>query len=298
MRSTELHIKNNLLVQVAEKLKDYHALVKFRLSTFVVFSAAIGFVLASQGVFATTDLIVFIIGGALITGASNALNQVIEKETDKLMARTQNRPIPSRKMSLMEASLAAGLMGIGGVVLLWFCFNPVAALLGALSLFSYAFIYTPLKRVSPIAVFVGAFPGAIPPVIGWVAVTGQIAPEALLIFALQFAWQFPHFWAIAWVAHDDYKKGGFSLLPAESGKSKASAIHVVIWTALLIPLSLVPFNMGVLGVAGTIVIATSSFLFLLQAINLLIKCTDKAARQLMFGSFAYLPIVLIALLLG
>lgn len=237
----------------------------------------------------------FLLAGFLVTAASNALNQVLEIQTDKLMTRTAGRPLPTGRMSATEAILAAGVMGISGIVLLWVFFNPLAALLGALSLLSYSFIYTPFKKISPVAVFIGAFPGAVPPLIGWAAATGSIAPLAVLLFAIQFIWQFPHFWAIAWLAFDDYKRAGFHLLPAPSGRTRSSASHVVAYTFVLLPVSLIPYFLGYTGLVSAVIVGLAGVLFLYQSITLYTTCSEKKARQLMFGSFLYLPLVLITL---
>lgn len=279
------------------KLADYAQLVKLRLALTVVFSAGIGFVLASQGAIAWAGLFWIALGGLLVTGSANALNEIIEKDYDKLMSRTENRPIPAGRMSVPEALLVAGIFGVVGIGILAYQFNMQSALIGAVSLFTYAFIYTPLKRLSNIAVFVGAIPGALPPVIGWVAVTGQIGYEAFILFAIQFIWQFPHFWAIAWVAWDDYQKAGYSLLPSGSGRSKTSAFYNILYITFLIPISLLPFMFGFTGIISAIVILITGSLFLVQAIQLYRKCTRKAALSLMFGSIMYLPVVMLALAL-
>lgn len=278
---------------IAAKLKDYHILVKFRLSFIVVFSAGIGYLFAGG---AQSSFFLFLIGGFLITAASNALNQIIESDTDQLMTRTANRPLATGRMQNTEAIIAAGLMAVSGIAILWVWFNELSALLGALSLISYAFLYTPLKKVSPIAVFIGAFPGAMPPLIGFAAASGSIDDLAVLLFCVQFVWQFPHFWSIAWVANDDYTKGGFHLLPSVKGISKASALHIVAYTILLIPVSLLMFILGYTGIVSAVIVLITGLLFLLQTIKLYKSCSAKDARSLMFGSFLYLPIVLIALL--
>ncbi|MBK8488793.1 MAG: protoheme IX farnesyltransferase [Bacteroidetes bacterium] len=287
-----ISILSDFTSRVKSKVTDYLLLVKFRLSFIVVFSAGIGYVFAGGDMHYFG---LFLLAGFLITAASNALNQIIEVETDKLMGRTANRPLPAGRMQSTEAIIAAGTMGISGIVLMWILFNPISALLGALSLLSYAFIYTPIKRISPLAVFVGAFPGAVPPLIGWAAATGSIGEMAIILFVIQFMWQFPHFWAIAWVAFDDYKRAGFQLLPTVSGQSKASAFHVLMYTIFLIPISLIPFLSGFTGSVSAIIIALTGLGFLYQAIQLYKSCDVKSARKLMFGSFLYLPIVLIAL---
>jgi heme o synthase len=281
-----------------QRLSDYLLLIKFRLTFIVVFSAGIGFlyVTASTGI-NWAGLFYIMLSGFLITGSANALNEIFEKDFDKLMDRTKNRPLPAGRMGVPEALLIAGLMGFAGIFMLAFSFNVLSALIGALSLFSYAFIYTPLKRYTNFAVFVGAIPGALPPLIGWVAATGHIGMEALLLFSIQFIWQFPHFWAIAWISHDDYQKAGYYLLPSKGGKERESAIMAVIYTAFLIPISILPFFMGVSGPVSLVIVVIMGIVFLKQAIQLYKNCSDKSARKLMFGSFLYLPVVLLALLI-
>jgi protoheme IX farnesyltransferase len=284
--------------QVAVPLwRDLAALVKLRLSLIVVFSAAIGYLIPVGAAFSWAAFGWLLLGGLLVTGAANALNEIIERDTDARMDRTANRPLPTGRLSVGAALMTAGLAGVSGVAILWSAFNPTAALLGALALLSYAFIYTPMKRISPIAVFIGAIPGAIPPAIGWTAVTGHLEAGALTLFALQFFWQFPHFWAIAWLAKDDYAKAGFDLLPDASGRSRRSAVHVVAWTSVLIPLALVPFWVGMSGLVGSAVALAGGLLFTFQALRLYRTCGLAEARALLFGSFAYLPIVFVALVL-
>jgi protoheme IX farnesyltransferase len=278
-------------------LKDLSALVKLRLSTIVVFSAGMGYLLAAPVSGEWSSFLLLLFGGLLVTASANALNEVIERDTDAFMTRTANRPLPSGRMSMGTALLVAGLAGVGGVALLWWAFQPLTALLGALSLLSYAFIYTPMKRISPVAVFIGAIPGAIPPVIGWVAVTGSVGPEALALFAIQFFWQFPHFWAIAWLSREDYAKAGFDLLPDASGRTRATAVHIIIYTAILLPVGLLPFWMGLAGWVSAALVAVAGLAFTYQAIRLYQTCAMKEARSLLFGSFAYLPLVLLALVL-
>lgn len=278
---------------VAQKISDLKVLTKFRLSMMVVFSAGIGFILGSGVTVVWSEFFLLCLGGFLLTGASNALNQVIEKDFDKLMPRTENRPLATGRMSVSEGVLIAGVLSVSGLLILA-TFNPIVTLLGAISLLSYAFVYTPLKRVSPIAVIVGAFPGAFPPMIGWAAATGYIGPEALILFGILFMWQFPHFWAIAWVSFEDYKKGGFNLLPSKK-QDKSSALQCVIYSLILIPTSLLTYFMGVTGLVSAIIVGITGLMYLLASIQLYIKCDRKAALQLMFASFFYLPIVLIAI---
>lgn len=280
-----------------QKFNDYKLLVKFRLSVLVVFSSCIAFSLATP-TFYWRDLAILAVSSCLITWAAGALNQVLEKDYDKLMPRTASRPLAAGRMDSTEAVLAAGLMSIVGIVLLAY-FNPLTTVLGSLSLISYAFIYTPLKRVSPAAVWIGAIPGALPMAIGWVAATGQLSAEALFLFSIQFFWQFPHFWAIAWVAYDDYAKAGFYLLPTteKDGRNRGSALQCIAYAACLIPISFVPYYLGITGWIATAVMLILAVYYVVYAVRLYIYCDAQAARKLMFSSFFYLPIVLIVLLL-
>lgn len=284
----------NLLQQ---KVADYAMLAKFRLSFLVVFSAVIGYMFAVNGMYNITSIVWLALGGMLVTGASNAINQVIERDIDKLMTRTQNRPLPTDRMSVTEAIIAAGVMGVTGILLLTWKFNAVAGVLSAISLLSYAFVYTPLKRVSPIAVFVGAIPGALPPMIGYVCATGQIDFVAVVLFSIQFVWQFPHFWSIAWLQYEDYLKAGIMLLPSASGKTKMSSIQSVIYCVLLLLVSTIPYFFGMVGLIGNIFIVAVGVVFLWMAWCHYVKCDDKSARILMFGSFLYLPVMQLALVL-
>lgn len=283
---------------IRQKMNDYAMLAKFRLSFLVVFSAVLGYLFASPFPLILGNIIWLALGGMLVTGASNAINQIIERDIDKLMTRTQNRPLPTERLSSLEAIFAAGAMGISGIIILTYFFNPTAGVLAAISLLSYAFVYTPLKRVSPIAVFVGAIPGALPPMIGYVCATGAIDFVATMLFTIQFFWQFPHFWSIAWLQYEDYKKAGIMLLPSASGKTRMSAIQNVIYAAMLLVVSMIPYFFNMVGLAGSIVIATAGVVFLWMAWQHYRNCDDKTARVLMFGSFLYLPVVQLALVIG
>ena len=277
------------------KLRDYLQLIKFRLSLLVVFSSVIGFLMAANGNWEWPRLLLMIFAGFLTTASSNAINQVIEKDYDRLMSRTANRPLPTERMSVMEALLAAGVFGVGGILIFWIYFNQMAALFSALALLSYAFIYTPLKRFSPVAVFVGAIPGALPPLIGWVSASGHLSTVALVLFGIQFMWQFPHFWAIAWVAHDDYLKAGYKLLPSKEGRTKFSALQIMFYILALIPISLLPALFKISGITSAVIALLCGLVFLFQSISLFRNCSIGAARKVMFGSFFYLPIVLLAI---
>jgi protoheme IX farnesyltransferase len=284
-------------VGFAAKLQDYVQLLKLRLTFLVVFSAAITFAYAAKGNLIWTDLFLMILGGFLTTASANSFNQVIERESDKLMKRTRNRPIPTDRMSSTEGIVAAILMGVAGIALLTFYFNVITGVLALFSIIAYAFIYTPLKTRTSFAVFVGAIAGAMPPLLGYVAYSNSFGFEPGIMFAIQFIWQFPHFWAVAWVLDDDYKAAGMNLMPSSDGRSKNSAFQIMLYTLILIPVSLLPLKFGMAGpVLGGISILVG-LAFFLQSVKLYRQCTVKAAKELMFGSFLYLPIVQITLLI-
>jgi protoheme IX farnesyltransferase len=270
---------------------DFSKLVKFRLTFLVVFSASISFLIGSRanGIIIWGDWLKLIGGGFLVTAAANCFNEIIEVDLDKLMKRTMDRPMPAGRMTTGQGLVLGLGMGIAGTYLLG-SLNLLTGLLSVFSILLYAFAYTPLKRKSPVAVFVGAIPGALPPLIGYVAAHGKIDELALILFGIQFVWQFPHFWAIAWVMDDDYKLAGFRLLPT-GGRDKASAAVTFLFTVVLVPVSLLPtiYHYGGYYVGGVSLIC--SLIFLYQAFVLLRTCQIKSARQLMFGSFFYLPVV-------
>ncbi len=282
------------------KIRDYAQFIKLRLASLVVLSAAIGFSIGSTEL-DWTKMLLLILGGFLVTGSSNGFNQIIERDLDKLMNRTQNRPLPQGRMSVNEAIIVATATGIIGITILAVFINPLSGILGFLALVLYTFVYTPLKLKTPFAVFVGAFPGAIPPLLGHVASTsgfGSIEFAAWLLFVTQFIWQFPHFWAIAWVLDDDYKKAGFQMLPSPGGRDKGSAFQVLVYTLFLYPISLLPVMFHMAGPITAFVISFCSLFFLWQAYKLYRDLTIEAARQLMFGSFIYLPVVQLAVMIG
>jgi protoheme IX farnesyltransferase len=273
-------------------------LLKLRLSLLVCFSSGMGYLLALRNSsFNLIHFTLFIVGGLLVTAASNILNQIIEKESDKLMKRTAGRPLPTGVLSVQEALLVACSFAFGGLLLLGLEINWNTAILAGVSLLLYAFVYTPLKKRGPIAVLVGAFPGAFPPMIGWLAVTNQYGWEPGILFAIQFFWQFPHFWAIAWVLDEDYQKAGIRLLPNGGKKDMRTAFLIMIYTLFLIPLGFAPYLMKMAGFNSAIVATICGVLFLAQTFWLMKECTRKAALWIMFGSFLYLPIVQIAFVL-
>lgn len=289
----------NLIVSeniFAQKFRAYFDLTKFRLSSTVVFSSAIGFTLASDKI-VWSKLLLFSIAAFATTASANIINQIIERNLDKLMTRTKNRPLPSGRLSVKEASIFGWIMAAIAMYILFYEFNYKAGLLALLSMFLYGFVYTPLKRVGVIAVAVGALPGAFPPMIGWVAAVNHFGLEPGILFAIQFFWQFPHFWAIAWVLNDDYTKAGFKLLPSSGGQNLNSAIQIMIYTLFLLPLCWVPYYLGMTGINSAVIAMVFGILFLAQTFHLMRKVDRKAALQLMFGSFIYLPVVQIAYLL-
>jgi len=282
----------SIAISLKSKITDYAQLTKMRLASLVVFSALTGYFFAvsfSDAVW--LDILFLVVGGFMVTGSSNAFNQIIERDFDKLMKRTAERPIPDGRMESAEAFMLAGILGITGVVILWFGLNPLSGLLGTLALILYVAVYTPLKRKGPIAVFVGAFPGAIPPMLGYVAATNDFGLIPGVLFATQFIWQFPHFWAIAWKADDDYTKAGFRLMPSASGKSTTSAFYILIYTIFLIPISLFPIIFTTVSALVMTLVALAGMGFTWYAIRLFNTKSDSAALKLMFASFVYLPIV-------
>ena len=274
---------------------DFKAITKAGLAVSVVFSSIAGFVLGEAN-FAAFNWIILLklaIGGYCMVGASNAFNQVIEKDLDALMDRTKNRPIPSGRMQSNVALGIASLLTIIGILLLY-TINPKTAMFGAISIFLYTSVYTPLKTVTSLSVFVGAFPGAIPFMLGWVAATGDFGIEAGTLFLIQFFWQFPHFWAIGWFLYEDYEKAGFFMLPTGK-KDKGTALQIILYTTWLVIASLLP----VLGYTGQLYITpiAAIIVFLLGmwmlffAVRLYQLQTAKAARTLMLVSVSYITLL-------
>ena len=278
------------------KARDYNQLVKFRLTFLVVFSSVVTYLTASAGAINWFEVAMLSLGGFLVTGASNGINQVIEKDFDKLMVRTANRPVATNRMSVTEASVVSLLMGLLGVMIIRTYLNPLSGWLALGALLSYAFVYTPLKRISPVSVFVGAFPGAIPTLLGWVAYTGAIDMPALILFGVQFFWQFPHFWSIAWILDDDYKRAGFKMLPSTPGRDKGTALQTLTFSLVLIPIGMLPYQYGVAGVSSAIIGALGGLMLSYYSYKLFRSCEIADAKKLMFASFVYLPMVQLAYL--
>jgi protoheme IX farnesyltransferase len=308
-------IPHSVSYALASKVKDYFTLIKFTLSFMGVFSCVVCYLLAPNITFDFTSVLLLFIAGMLITGSANAINQAVEKDTDALMKRTANRPVASGRMTTKEAFVFAMVTGLAGVIIMWQWFNLASALIGLFSLFLYAFIYTPLKKINSISVLVGAFPGALPCLIGWVAATGYINPFAefqgtlstgevhtffnyggYILFAIQFLWQFPHFWAIAWVAHKDYEKAGFKLLPSREGPTKFTAIQTVIYSMVMVPVGMLPYFFDISGILAFWILLLCNLWMVYVSVLLVIKMNVPAARRVMFSSYFYLMIVFLALL--
>jgi protoheme IX farnesyltransferase len=282
--------------KVSSKLKDYQQLMKFTLSFTVVFSSVVCYLLVPGIEFDIQSVLLLFVGGLLVTGAANAINQIAEKDTDAMMKRTASRPLPSGRMTVDEASTFAVVAAVFGIFIIGLWFNWTAAGISGFSLFLYGFIYTPLKKVHSIAVLVGAIPGALPCLIGWAAGDPELGIGGWILFSLQFFWQFPHFWAIAWVAHEDYSKAGFRLLPSRGGPTKYAAVQAILYSVLLIPIGVLPFVFGMTGMVSVVIVALANLAMLWQAIQLFNNMDVASARKVMFGSYIYLPVVLLALL--
>ena len=280
---------------LSAKLKAVPALFKLRLTSLVVLSSALGYLTGiPAGAFSGVDLALLCLAGLLVTGASNALNQVLEVEADSLMKRTAGRPLVRGVVNAGEVIALAGIAGATGIVMLWLVFGPLTGILGFLSLFMYVALYTPMKKLSSWAVFVGAFPGAFPPMLGYVAATGHFGLGPGLLFAVQFMWQFPHFWSIAWVLHDDYQRAGYFLLPSRQGRDRSSAFLILLYTLFLIPVGITPWLFGFTGRISMVVSILAAAWMAWPAFRLFFTHDVKDARRLMFASFLYLPLVQIA----
>jgi protoheme IX farnesyltransferase len=288
--------KQNGASALSLKLKDYYLLTKFTLSFTVVFSSVVCYLLVPSVEFEFISVLLLFVGGMLVTGAANAINQVTEKDTDALMNRTSSRPVASGRMSVDEASSFAVIAAISGTFLIGLYFNWTAAGISLFSLFLYGFIYTPLKKVHSIAVLVGAIPGALPCLIGWAAGDPTLGIGGWILFTLQFFWQFPHFWAIAWVSHEDYGRAGFKLLPSAGGPTKYAAVQAILYSVLLIPIGILPYAFEMSGLLSMIIVSIANLFMLWQCVRLFNEMDVKAARRVMFGSYIYLPVVLLSLL--
>ncbi|MBX3164230.1 MAG: heme o synthase [Bacteroidetes bacterium] len=301
METTTLHISDTQAQDkeiTYSKLSGFLKLTKFRLGSLVVFSAVITYITVAETVH-LAQVLVLAFGGFLVTSAANGFNQIIEKDLDKLMNRTKLRPMPLEILSVNEALIFCTAAGIGGTVLLGVYTNYLCGILGFVSIILYALVYTPLKRVTPFSVFVGAFPGALPTLIGGVAATngfGEITFFTFLLFIIQFVWQFPHFWALAWFNNDDYAKAGFHLLPSKGGKDDFSKFQILVYSVFLLCVSILPFVFQFVGLISTLACVLCGLALLLQAYNFYRLPTDEQAKKLFFVALVYLPVVQVALM--
>ena len=284
----DIPLKNTPLLM----LKDFFELTKARLAISVVFSSLAGYLIAANS-YDFSIIILLVVGGYCMVGASNSFNQIIEKDLDALMDRTRNRPIPTGRISVSVAFIISVLLTLTGIVILY-KINPKTALFGAISIFIYTCLYTPLKTVTPLSVFVGAFPGAIPFMLGWVAATNNFGIEAGALFTIQFFWQFPHFWALGWMLNEDYKKAGISMLPTKK-KDKATALQTVLYTIWMIMISIFPVS-GLTGdlnlsVFSAILIGIIGLVMLYFSVNLYTKMTTESAKNLFTASVVCLTLV-------
>jgi len=294
--SDKTTLKPHPLSAAVHKLSDYAQLIKLRLSLVVVFSAGITYLIIAGDGARSGPFMALIFGGLLTSGSANTINELIERHTDALMTRTAKRPLPCGRMAPLEAIIFAILTGSAGVFLLGYYLNFLAGAIGLAALLLYGFIYTPLKRVTPFAVHVGALPGALPVIIGGVGAAESMTPAIWALFGLQFFWQFPHFWAIAWLADADYRKAGFALLPSSQGPGATSAWHIIAYSVLLVPAAFLPWYVGLSGWLSTVIAAGFGIAFVALAIKLLRKQDRKSALAIMFLSFAYLPAVFVSIL--
>jgi len=279
------------------KIRDYGQLMKPNLSFMVVFSSVVGYLIVPGIEFLWKNVILLFIGGMLVTNGANIINQILERYSDRLMKRTMLRPLPDERMGIAEAWVLCVVSAASGAWLLAYYFNITAALLSLLSLLIYGFAYTPMKKIHPVATFIGAIPGALPPLIGWVAATGSLGLGGWALFLIQFFWQFPHFWAIAWVGYEDYLKAGIRMLPSKEGKTSFTGLQCIFYSLTLIPLAMLPRQIGLSGAAGMWVAISCGFLYCFASFIFYLRNDRISAKRLMYASFIYLPTVLLALLI-
>ena len=280
--------------------KDYLMLSKFRLSISVVGTTLIAYYLGVKMVGLMFDWLVCFglgLGGMLVVAASNGFNQIYEKDSDKLMLRTQKRPLADGRMSVNDAMVFSIVCVVLGIFVLAFLVNGRVAFLSLVSVFIYSLVYTPLKSKTPFAVFVGAIPGALPPAIGWIGAVGNIDEIAILLFLIQFFWQFPHFWAIAWMLEDDYQKAGYTLLPSYEGRTKKNALKIIWYSVMLILISTYPISRDFGSYYALLIILPVGLYLLYRAIKLYKTLEISDAKALMFASLLYMPLVLLSYLL-
>ncbi len=292
------NINNSTSFGLASKVKDYFQLIKFTLSFMVVFSTVISYLLAPNISFDLIQVLLLFAGGMLVTGSANAINQILEKDTDAMMKRTAKRPVASGRMSVNEGWVFVVISAALGCYIMY-TFSWQAAVISMASLFLYGFVYTPLKKVNSIAVLVGAIPGALPCLIGWLASFSEGQKNdwtgGWILFAIQFLWQFPHFWAIAWVAHKDYSAAGFKLLPSDKGPTKFTALQTIMYSVMMIPVGLLPYMYHISGMVSMYIVLACNLWMVYVSFMLFRKMDIPAARKVMFSSYFYLMIVFLSL---
>lgn len=284
-------------VPVSGRLSDFWEMTKPGITLMVALTAGLGFLLAGGETFSFALLLYVLLGTALVSGGASVLNHVLERDTDALMRRTAERPLPAGRMDPDAALLFGVALAVAGLLELYFTVNPLTALLGTVALAGYVFVYTPLKRVSSLATIIGAVPGAIPPMMGWSAVRGELDPAAWVLFGLLFFWQMPHFLAIAWLCREDYAQGGFPMLTVNDPEGVRTARQTVLWGAALVPVSLLPSVLGLMGglyFAGALALGLAYLGFCIAFARVR---TTPSARSLMFASILYFPAVLLVMLL-
>ncbi len=285
-------------ISVQSKFRDYMQLMKPNLSFMIVFSSVVGYLLAPGIAFSWKEVILLFLGGMLVTNGANIINQILERYSDRYMKRTMNRPLPDGRMQIKEAWFLTFLSAFLGVIIIGYFFNWLAASISFVSLLLYGFAYTPMKKIHPVATLIGAIPGALPPLIGWTAATGNLFEmSGWSLFFIQFLWQFPHFWAIAWVGYEDYLKAGIRMLPSNAGKTTFTGLQCMFYSLTLIPVAMLPHHIGFSGIVGMWVAVACGVLYFMASFNFYRKNDKKSAKTLMYTSFAYLPIVLLALIL-
>ncbi len=282
-----------MFLKFLNSTQDFLILIKHRLTSLVVFTTAVGYLIANRGNLDWLNFVLTVLGVFLVVGSANAMNQVLEADVDGMMKRTAKRPLPSGRMKRQTAILVSILMLILGQFILLKYVNFISALLAFVAFVIYVFIYTPLKRMTPLCTFVGAIPGAIPPAIGWTAVRGQIELGAIILFGIQFLWQFPHFWSIALICKSDYERVGFKVLPSKDDRN--TAVNLAIYTFMLLPMGLMP---TIAGFAGKYALVASLFggaLFFIQSLSLIKDSSVHSAKRIMLMAEIYLPLVLVFL---
>jgi protoheme IX farnesyltransferase len=297
---TEYKLESSENSAVRASLKDYMMLSKFRLSTTVVGTTLIAYFLGTQTIpvpFLWTQFIALAIGGMLVVAAANGFNQIYEKDSDKLMSRTQKRPLADLRMTVQDAIIFSTICAIVGLLILLIFTNARAAFLSLVSIFVYTLAYTPMKHQTPFAVFVGAIPGALPPAIGWVAASGNIDVIARILFLVQLIWQFPHFWAIAWMLEDDYRKANYTLLPNYEGRTKKNADKILIYSMLLVLISMYPIVLDFGSLKSLFVILPLGIYLIIKALALRKDLSIESAKKLMYSTLFYMPGVLLSYLL-